>query len=742
MRTLKHSALASVVVRVTLIACAGPLAACAAGSDSAYATLAGADPESGAGGNAGSESATGSNATTPRPTAAGKTTPGATAATWNGSAPKGSVPVTGGTLLVTSDGKTAVAADPDRDLVSMVDLPTRTLVAQLELPTGAEPGRLVEDASGQVHVLLRRGGGIADIDVATHSLVALRQVCALPRGIAFRASDSTLLVSCMTGALVTMDTNATNREPLARVTVEGPAGPVTDLRDVLVIGSNVFVTTFRSATVLPIGPDGVVVGQPIALNTRVDPSAGELAAAGLPGGTPQSFVPAVAWRAVVGPTGDIVVVHEGGTDRVINVSLADNGGTQTPAMTSCTAAEPGGQFCTQACSSSEYGGTVCTTTCSSTPPVAPVCTSTPGAPICAPPILIGAVSSVSQSGVVSDGPALPNGALPVDIVPSADGTHYTVALAGNPGGTLAADGTPLLNILTVPAVNTSGTPASNAATFDGDLCGLAFATSGITVPGQVTALALDATGQTVALTREPASLQYVTASGVVVIPLSATSVADEGFDLFHTNTGRGMTCAGCHAEGQDDGRAWKFTDGFDADGAPVEVKPRRTQTFRAGFLGTAPFHWDGEFPGLPALMSDVFVHRMGAATAPTPAQQGALGLWMNGIPPKMHDAPSAALAASIEAGQGLFQDPNLGCASCHSGSNFTNNQSTDIGFGYPLQVPTLIDVAFRAPYLHDGSVATLTDRFYDITARSGKHGNTASLTGAQIANLVDYLSSL
>jgi mono/diheme cytochrome c family protein len=651
--------------------------------------------------------------------------------------------VTGGTLLVTHDGQTAVASDPDRDVISLIDLASHSVMAQFQLPTGAEPGRVVEDGSGQVHAILRRGGGIADIDVYGRSLVRLRQTCALPRGIAFRSSDSTLLVSCLTGQLITMSTDPSQAAPLATVTVQDAKGPITDLRDVLLINDTPYVTTFRSANVVAVGAGGLVAGSAIALNPRVDPSAAELAAANLPGGTPQTFEPAVAWRSIVGPAGDIIVAHEAGTNRVINVSLADNGGTQTPVVTTCTQAEPGGQFCTQSCDSSEYGGTVCTTTCSTTPPVAPVCTSTPGAPICAPPILIGAVSSVAPAtGIVSDGPNLPEGALPVDIVATPDKQSYVVALAGNPSGTVGADGSPLLNILTVPAVNTAASAAANAATFDGDLCGVAFAKSGITVPGQVTAVALDGSGQTVAQTREPAAIQYVTASGLVTIPLSNVSVADEGYNLFHTNTGRGMTCAGCHAEGGDDGRTWSFTDGFDANGAPVAVKPRRTQTFRAGFLATAPFHWDGEFAGVPALMSDVFVHRMAAPTAPTPAQEGLLETWMNGIPPKMHDAPSPELASSIAAGKTLFEDSAVGCTSCHGGSNFTNNEDEDIGFGYALQTPTLIDVAFRAPYLHDGSVPTLLARFSDPTAMSGKHGTTAQLTPAQIGDLVAYLGSL
>jgi mono/diheme cytochrome c family protein len=608
-----------------------------------------------------------------------------------------------------------VASDPDRDLISIVDLPSHQVTGQIQLPVGAEPGRLVQDGSGQVHAILRRGGGIADVDLYARSLLGLRQTCALPRGIAYRASDSTLLVTCLTGDVITMDTNATQKEPLGTVTVHDANGPITDLRDVLVIGTSTFVTTFRSASVLPLAADGSVIGAAITPSIRPDPSAAELTANGLSGGTPQNYDPAVAWRAVVGPAGDIIVAHEGGTDRVINVAAGTDGATQVPVSTSCT--------------SSEYGGETCTTTS--------------GAPICTPPILIGEVSSISPTtGDVFDGPALPNGALPVDIVATPDKQSYVIALAGNPSGTVAADGSPLLNVLRVPAVNAASTPAAAAATFDGDLCGLAFAQSGITVPGQVIAVALDASGQTVAQTRDPATLQYVTSSGIVAIALSSSSVANDGFSLFHTNTGRGMTCAGCHAEGGDDGRTWKFTDGFDANGAPVEVKPRRTQTFRSGFLGTAPFHWDAEFPGLPALMTDVFLHRMSSSTVPTPAQEGDLENWMDGIPPKMHDAPSTELAASIAAGKALFEDGTVGCTTCHSGANFTDNENKDIGFGYALQTPTLIDVAFRAPYLHDGSVPTLLARFSDPTAKSGKHGTTAQLSAEQINDLVAYLGSL
>jgi mono/diheme cytochrome c family protein len=644
---------------------------------------------------------------TPTPSATSTTTPPSTP--WTGASSKGSVPVTGGTLVVTADGATAIAADPDRDTVSLVDIASRTLVAQINLPVGAEPGRAALDSSGRAHVVLRRGGGIADIDLFGHALIGLRQTCALPRGIAYRASDQSLLVTCMTGELITMDADPAKNTPIASVSVHTSGSKITDLRDVLVSNDSVYVTTFRSANVMKVSSDGSVVGSPLAMNTRIDNAMSLVAT---PQGTSppaQNFIPEVAWRSVLTPSGDIVVVHQAGTDRVIDVSETTNGGGSKGT-----------------CSGSTYGGGSC-------------------GGICTPPILISAVSSVSPLGAVVDGPVLPNGALPVDIAATPDGTSYIVALAGNTNASTLAFGEGAANLLIVPS-----TSASRAASFDSDLCGQNTFLDEVAITGQVTAVAALATGMVVVQTREPAQLQiFVTPPGSqrvsgppIVVPLSTVSVANAGFDLFHTNPGTGMTCAGCHAEGQDDGRTWKFTNGVDASGAPVATEARRTQTFRAGFLETAPFHWDGQFAGMPTLVQDVFVHRMGASVAPSPTEESALEQWMNAIPPRMHDSPSTSEAQSIAQGKSIFEDATVGCATCHSGANFTNNQSADIGFGIALQVPSLIDVQFRAPYLHDGSALTLADRFTDATAMSGKHGATSQLSPAQITNLTSYLNSL
>jgi mono/diheme cytochrome c family protein len=632
---------------------------------------------------------------------------------WNGSAQKGSVPMTGGTLLVLKDGKTAVAADPDRDMVSIVDLTGPSVKAQIQLPIGSEPGRMVQDDSGQVHVALRRGGGVATIDLFSGMQVGLRQVCAMPRGLAHRASDNALLIACAAGDLVTLSADATQSQPLARVKVKHEGATVFDLRDVILKGGSTFVTTFRQAQVLKVQSDGTVLGAPVGLGVRKDTSAEQLKAEGLGGGVEQNYIPALAWRSKVGSTGEILIAHQGGTDRVINVSTSDNGGgTQQNETTTC--------------SKSGYGGKTCVTT--------------KGKPICTPPVLVGLVSSVSETGEVYNGPALPSGALPVDIARSKNGKSYSVVLGGNINGA-SQDGAPLRNVVRVPAIDTSGSPADSSDKFDRDLCGLDFK-DGVTLPGQPTSIDMDGQGREVVLSREPAALYIVSGSQVTEVPLSGTSVANEGYNLFHTNTGRGMSCAGCHAEGQDDARTWRFTPEVDKNGQPVKEIARRTQTFRAGFLDTAPFHWDAEFAGVEDLMNDVFVHRMGAPSLPTPERQGALEAWMNNILPKQHDFPSAEEQKSIARGKQLFNDSTVGCADCHSGSNLTNNKNHDIGFGYATQVPSLIDVAFRGPFLHDGSAPTLESRFYDVTAQSGKHGATSQLSKEQLADLIAYLESL
>ncbi len=157
-------------------------------------------------------------------------------------------PVSGGTLLVARKAPLAFASNPDGNVVDVVDLDKKIVVWQADLGDGAEPGRLVEDAAGKVHVVLRRAGAIATLDPVARTIVK-QEVCAAPRGIAIQ--DGVILVACEGGQLVSISPGGIASASIDR-----------DLRDVLPRpDGSMFVTRFRSAEVLTVDARGSVVGR-------------------------------------------------------------------------------------------------------------------------------------------------------------------------------------------------------------------------------------------------------------------------------------------------------------------------------------------------------------------------------------------------------------------------------------------------------------------------------------------------
>jgi DNA-binding beta-propeller fold protein YncE len=148
--------------------------------------------------------------------------------------------VSGGTLLGLRAGHTAVASDPDRDAIYVVDTQQATLAFTVTLNPGDEPGRLVEDGTGRVHVALRSAGALATIDPSTGAPLFERQVCPAPRGVAWDPSTDLVWVACATGELVGLP--AAGGDATIRWVVQR------DLRDVVVTDSGLAVTrTSRSS---------------------------------------------------------------------------------------------------------------------------------------------------------------------------------------------------------------------------------------------------------------------------------------------------------------------------------------------------------------------------------------------------------------------------------------------------------------------------------------------------------------
>jgi cytochrome c peroxidase len=85
---------------------------------------------------------------------------------------------------------------------------------------------------------------------------------------------------------------------------------------------------------------------------------------------------------------------------------------------------------------------------------------------------------------------------------------------------------------------------------------------------------------------------------------------------------------------------------------------------------------------------------------------------------------NAAISESAKRGFALFAG-KAGCAACHRGWRFTDDQFHDIGttttdqgrgrevkdaaLNFAFKTPTLRSVALRAPYMHNASIATLID---------------------------------
>lgn len=105
-------------------------------------------------------------------------------------------------------------------------------------------------------------------------------------------------------------------------------------------------------------------------------------------------------------------------------------------------------------------------------------------------------------------------------------------------------------------------------------------------------------------------------------------------------------------------------------------------------------------------------------------------------------------SVAAKRGGRVFRDPEVGCTKCHVAPLFTDLKAYDIGTAGPLDrevkefdTPTLVEIWRTAPYLHDGSAATVRD-VLTTANRHDKHGKTSHLTADQINDLIEYLLSL
>ncbi len=236
-------------------------------------------------------------------------------------------------------------------------------------------------------------------------------------------------------------------------------------------------------------------------------------------------------------------------------------------------------------------------------------------------------------------------------------------------------------------------------------------------------------GREVYFSRQPAGV--LRTDGANLWFHSASSVEHTGHRLFHGNFNDqvGLACASCHAEGGDDGLTWQFREGS-----------VRTPSLRGRMGGTAPYHWRGEFAQLDSLLTGIFVERMGGPVL-SPTHGARLQDWLNALPVYSAATPTVNEGAAIARGETVYRSAQAGCVSCHSGPLFTNNRNADVGTGGSYQVPSLVGLRFRAPYMHNGCAATIDSRLSSMACGGAMHGGFG-LTGEQKSDLAAYLLSI
>ena len=570
--------------------------------------------------------------------------------------PTWGVPISGGNVIALSDHHHAVVADPDRDRLMVVDLDAGSTV-EIPLQAGDEPGRLVEDAAGRVHVALRRGGALLTLNGT--AIASRRNVCAEPRGLAYDATADAIVVACATGELVTLP--AGGGDATRNVFVDR------DLRDVLIVKNALYVTRFKTAELLALDANGAVTSRTTMPTVRRFDTGGTLPDVlptnGSDGGSNDGkidAIAAVAWRALALSDGRIAVVHQRQLQRELSVHQGGYGG---------------------------FG-------CGGQPIESTVSLVTPG-------------TGSAATTVIAMAPL--DGALPVDMAIAPSG-QLAIAMAGGKSIQISS-----VASMTVDP-NTEGCPEGGS-------------TPEIDNFGAPTSVAYNATGDLLAYYPELPGL-VVTKAGVRhTIALPGELGYDSGRNMFHEQTTAGLACASCHPEGRDDGLVWKFQ----------ELGPRRTQVLGGSILSRAPYHWTGDQTDLPTLMDDVFSVRMSGPT-PTSSEHRSLGPFLERVPAP---APIGITNADAAArGKAVFEDVNVGCVGCHSGTLLTTKAIVNVGTGGSFKVPSLVGVGARAPFIHDGCAKTLADRFGATCGGGDLHGKTSQLTAAQVSDLVSYLETL
>jgi YVTN family beta-propeller protein len=211
-------------------------------------------------------------------------------------------------------------------------------------------------------------------------------------------------------------------------------------------------------------------------------------------------------------------------------------------------------------------------------------------------------------------------------------------------------------------------------------------------------------------------------------------------------------CANCHLDATFDGLQWDL----EPDGFGVDIVDNRSIE---DLMSTQPFKWNGGNPDVPTECGPRTAKYIYRSQSFNHRELTDLVTFVLSLPvrPNRYRSPDGELTPAQERGKAVFErtkykdgrtiPENQRCATCHSGPKYTNNQSADVGTGKatdrsPLvDTPHLPDIAYSAPYLHDGSAQSL-EEIWTVFNPKDTHGITNDLTKDELNDLIEYLRTL
>lgn len=215
---------------------------------------------------------------------------------------------------------------------------------------------------------------------------------------------------------------------------------------------------------------------------------------------------------------------------------------------------------------------------------------------------------------------------------------------------------------------------------------------------------------------------------------------------------RQFGCANCHLDSTFDGLQWDL----EPDGLGVDIVDNRAIE---DVSNTAPFKWNGGNPDLYTECGPRTERFFFRSQGFRDADLADLITYVASIPlrPNRYRLPNGELTPAQERGKAVFErarrkdgsaipEQNR-CSFCHSGRYYTNQKLADVGTGKTtdrsalIDTPHLTNVAYSAPYLHDGSARTM-EEIWTVFNPQDRHGVSNDLAKDELNDLIEYLKTL